>query len=126
MHRRYSGRWLLILASSLTIPATAVAQQAIYPRYAAVDLTGNWVSVVAEDYAQRMLAPVKGDFSTLPLNGDAQKAANGWDPARDLAAGEVCKGYAAPALLRIPGRLKITWLEGGNTLRIETDAGGQT
>jgi hypothetical protein len=126
MHRQYRWRWLLILASTLTVPMVAVAQPAIYQRYAAVDLTGNWVSVVTEDYAQRMLAPVKGDFSSLPLNGAAQKAANGWDPARDLAAGEACKSYAAPALLRIPGRLKITWQGGGNALRIETDAGEQT
>ena len=132
LHRQRSWKLLLILASSLTVPAVALAQQAagagptIYQRYAPVNLTGTWVSVVTEDYAQRMLAPVKGDFSSLPLNTAAQKAANGWDPARDLAAGEACKSYAAPALLRIPGRLKINWQDGGNTLRIETDAGQQT
>jgi hypothetical protein len=114
------------------VPAAAVAQQAagaspaIYQRYAPVNLTGTWVSVVTEDWAQRMISPIKGDFSSLPLNAAGQKAANGWDPARDLAAGEACKAYAAPALLRIPERLKINWQDGGNTLRIDTDAGQQT
>jgi len=101
-------------------------QRTVYERYAPIDLTGNWVSVVTEDWAQRMLPPVKGDYSSLPLNPAAQKAANGWDPAKDLAASDTCKGYGAPGLLRIPGRLKIAWQEKGQALRIETDAGQQT
>jgi hypothetical protein len=110
----------------------SVAQQpaangpAIYQRYAPIDLTGYWVSVVTEDWAQRMIPPVKGDFSGLPLNAAGQKAGNAWDPEQQLAAGEACKAYSAPALLRIPGRLKIGWQDGGNTLRIDTDAGQQT
>jgi hypothetical protein len=112
-------------AAALAQPA-AGASPAIDQRYAPVDLTGTWVSVVTEDWAQRMLAPVKGDFSSLPLNAAAQTAAKTWDPAKDLAAGEACKAYGAPALLRIPGRLKIDWQDGGNTLRLATDAGQQT
>ena len=117
---------------ALLIAFTAAAQQppgaspAIYQRYAPIDLSGLWVSVVTEDWSVRMIPPVKGDFASLPLNAAAQKIANAWDPARDVAAGEACKAYAAPALLRIPGRLKIGWADGGRTLRIETDAGQQT
>jgi hypothetical protein len=99
---------------------------AIYQRFAPINLTGNWVSVVTEDWEVRMITPAKGNFVSLPLNAAGQKIANTWDPARDVAAGEACKAYAAPALLRIPGRVKIAWQDGGNTLRIDTDAGQQT
>src|SRR5262249_30277198 len=47
------------------------------------------------------------------------------DPAKDEAAGNQCKAYAAPAIMRVPGRLHITWQD-ENTLKIETDAGTQT
>jgi hypothetical protein len=120
------------IAFFLAIGAAAVAQQApeggpaIYQKYAPIDLTGNWVSVVTEDWAVRMITPPKGDFVSLPLNAAGQAAGNAWDPARDQASGDACKAYAAPALLRIPGRLKIGWQDGGKTLRIDTDAGQQT
>ncbi|MGH7343209.1 MAG: hypothetical protein ACREKH_22200, partial [Candidatus Rokuibacteriota bacterium] len=52
------------------------------------DLTGTWVSVVAEHWHLRMLVPPKGEFAMLPLNAEARKVANMWDPARDLAAGD--------------------------------------
>jgi len=48
-----------------------------------------------------------------------------WDPARDEGAGEQCRAYGAANIMRIPGRLHITW-EDANTLRIDTDAGAQT
>jgi hypothetical protein len=119
-----------MIACALAIPAAAQpapgANPAIYQRYAPVELTGVWVSVVTEDWSVRMIPPAKGDFASLPLNANGQKAANAWDPARDAAAGETCKAYGAPALLRIPGRLKIGWEDGGATLRIDTDAGQQT
>ena len=48
-----------------------------------------------------------------------------WDPARDEAAGEQCRAYGAPAIMRIPGRLHITWQD-DQTMKVETDAGTQT
>jgi hypothetical protein len=48
-----------------------------------------------------------------------------WDPVKDEAAGEQCKSYGAPALMRVPGRFHITWVD-DNTLKIEADAGKQT
>ena len=41
------------------------------------------------------------------------------------AAGEACKSYGAAALMRVPGRFRITWQD-DNTLRIDSDAGMQT
>ena len=96
------------------------------PRAAApVDFTGNWVSVVSEDWRWRMITPPKGDYSNIPINAEARKVADTWDPARDQAAGEQCRAYAAPAIMREPMRLQISWQD-DNTLTLETDAGMQT
>jgi hypothetical protein len=92
---------------------------------ARVDFTGNWVSVVSEDWRWRMITPARGDYANIPINAAARKIADTWDPAKDQAAGEACKAYAAPAIMREPGRLQITWQD-DNTLKIETDAGMQT
>jgi hypothetical protein len=92
---------------------------------APVDLTGTWVSVVSEDWRWRMLTPLKGDFQSIPLNAEGVRVGLLWDPAADEAAGEQCKSYGAPAIMRIPGRVRISWQD-DNALKIETDAGGQT
>jgi hypothetical protein len=88
------------------------------------DMTGYWVSVVGEDWRWRMF-PAKGDYGAAPLNGEARRVADSWDPAKDAAAGEQCKGYAAPVIMRVPGRLHVTWQD-DQTLKMETDAGSQT
>ena len=96
------------------------------PKAAApVDLTGYWVSVVTEDWRWRMVTPARGDFAGIPLNAAARKIGQAWDPAKDEADGNQCKAYGAPALMRIPGRLHITW-ENDTTLRIDADQGTQT
>jgi hypothetical protein len=92
---------------------------------APLDLTGYWVSVVTEDWRFRMIVPDKGDYSSVPLNPEGRKVADSWDPAKDQAEGNQCRSYGAAALLRIPGRLHIEW-ENDNTLRVDTDSGGQT
>jgi hypothetical protein len=92
---------------------------------APVDLTGYWVSIITEDWRWRMVTPEKGDFASIPLNAEARKIGEAWDPAKDEAAGMQCKSYGAPAIMRIPGRLHITWAD-DDTLKIETDAGTQT
>lgn len=92
---------------------------------APIDLTGYWVSLVTQDWRLRMFTPSKGDYAGLPLNAEARKIADTWDPARDEAAGEQCRSYGAPALMRVPGRLRITWQD-DQTLQLETDAGMQT
>jgi len=96
------------------------------PREAApFDLTGYWVSVITEDWKTRMVTPKKGFYTALPLNAEGRRVADTWDPAKDEAAGEQCRSYGAANIMRVPGRLHITW-ENDNTLRIDTDAGTQT
>jgi len=88
-------------------------------------MTGYWVSVVTEDWMFRMVTPPKGQYLGVPLNAAARREADAWDPAKDEAAGEECKSYGAAALMRVPGRLHITW-ENDTTLKVETEAGTQT
>jgi len=92
---------------------------------APIDITGYWVSPITEDWKYRMVTPKKGVFDAIPLNAEGRKVGESWDPARDEAAGEQCRAYGAPAIMRIPGRLHITWQD-DQTMKVETDAGTQT
>ncbi len=89
------------------------------------DVTGVWVSVVTEDWRWRMTTPARGDVLGIPVNPQGQKAAEAWDYARDMAAGNQCKAYGAGGIMRMPTRLRIGWQD-DNTLKIEADAGQQT
>jgi hypothetical protein len=92
---------------------------------APVDFVGQWVSVISEDWRWRMVTPLKGDFANIPVTEQARTVARAWDPAKDEAAGESCRAYGAPAIMRVPGRVRISWQD-EDTLKIETDAGRQT
>jgi len=88
------------------------------------DLTGTWMSVVTEHWHLRMLVPPKGDYSMLPLNAEARKIASAWDPSKEPPE-EACKAYGAAAILRVPGRIHLQWVD-DNTLQLDTDSGSQT
>jgi hypothetical protein len=92
------------------------------PRAAApLDLTGQWVAIVNEDWRWRMVTPPKGDYASVPLNDEGRRVADQWTEAQDGA----CEAYGAAALLRMPTRLRIRW-QGDDALVVETDAGRQT
>ncbi len=92
---------------------------------APIDLTGNWVSYVTENWRYRMVTPAKGEYRRIPASPAALPIINAWDPAADERAGNQCKSYGAAAIMSVPTRLRITWQD-ADTLRIETDAGTQT
>jgi hypothetical protein len=126
---------ILLAAASFVIlaaPRSAVHAQApaqaptgLAQRFAPIDLTGTWVSIITEDWAVRMIPPLKGNFESLPLTRAAQDAANQVDMSQVAAAGRACEAYGAPAIMREPGRVRISWQD-PLTLRLETDAGQQT
>jgi len=96
------------------------------PKAAApIDLTGTWVPLITEDWRVRMVTPKKGDYESVPITPEGRKVADGWDPAKDEAAGQQCKAYGAAAVMRMPGRIRISW-ENDTTLKVETEAGTQT
>jgi len=87
---------------------------------ALVDLTGYWVAQITEDWKERIHPAAKGDVGSIPVSAAGRREAAAWDPA----AANSCKAYGAGGILRVPGRLHITWE--GNNLKIEFDAGAQT
>ena len=95
------------------------------PREASpVDLTGYWAAAITEDWRFRMVTPPKGDYASVPLNADGTKAADAWDPAKDIAAGEQCRAFGAAGIMRLPVRLHITWQD-DSTLKVDIDNGNQ-
>jgi hypothetical protein len=92
---------------------------------ALIDLTGQWISVITEDWRWRMVTPPKGDTASVPLNPAGRKVADAWDLNSDRAGGHLCKAFGPPGLIRQPGRLRIRW-ENDSTLAMESDAGSQT
>ncbi len=123
---------IVLAASALAGTADAQARRGAQPPAPAtaragapIDITGHWVSLITDDWVYRMITPAKGDVSYVPLNAEGRRIAEAWDPARDEAAGEQCKGYAAPAIMRLPSRVEISWQD-DNTLKLDIDTGMQT
>jgi hypothetical protein len=115
--------FVVVLSALLAAQAPPPTQT---PKAAApIDLTGYWVSIVTEDWRYRMVTPAKGDYQAVPLTQEAIKIADAWNPDADIAAGQQCRSYGAPAIMRVPGRVHITW-ENDRTLKVDTDAGTQT
>ena len=101
------------------------AQPGNTPRaMAPVDFTGVWAAVITEDWRFRMVTPPKGDAAGVPLNDAGQKAAEAWDPQKDIAAGEQCRAFGAGGVMRMPIRLRVSWQD-ETTLKFETDNGQQ-
>ena len=121
-----SGLFLGVLWAPSVVQAQNPPQETKTPRAEApFDPTGYWVSIVTEDWRFRMVTPAKGDYASVPLNAEGKRIAGTWDPGKDEASGEQCRSYGAPALMRIPGRIHVSWQD-DQTLKIETDAGTQT
>jgi len=106
-------------------PQAGAAQPRTARSVAPIDLTGYWVAVVTEDWRWRMLTPAKGDYASIPMTDEGRKVADSWDLAKDEAAGNACKPFGVGNIMRMPGRLHITWQD-DSTLKLEFDAGTQT
>jgi hypothetical protein len=116
---------ILVLATASAFaqqaPTTPSTARALGP----TDFSGYWVAVVTEDWRWRMMTPPKGDVSSIPVNAEGRRAAEAWDPAKDVAAGEQCRAYGAAGIMRMPVRLHVSWQD-ENTLNVDIDNGTQT
>ena len=132
MTRTFAFAFALAAATSITVgaqrgpaappaPATPRTPKAAAP----IDITGYWVAIITEDWRWRMLTPPKGDYASVPINPEGRRVADSWDLAKDEAAGLACKPYGIGNIMRMPGRLHISWQD-DNTLKAEFDAGTQT
>jgi hypothetical protein len=88
------------------------------------DATGDWVSLVTQNWRYRMVVPTRGDYAGIPINARGEQFADAWSAAADIAAGKQCEAYGAPGIMQIPERLHISWQD-EETLRVDTDAGMQ-
>ena len=121
--------WALVLLTPLAaraqVPGGATTPQPTTPQAAApIDLTGYWVSQIVDEWRFRVV-PQKGDVPYLPVNVEARRVANAWDPDKDIADNQQCRAYGAVGVMQRPGRLHITW-QNDRTLRVDADAGTQT
>jgi hypothetical protein len=91
---------------------------------ALIELTGQWVSVITEDWRWRMVTPPKGDTASVPLTPAGRTRAEAWDLDADRSRGQLCRAFGPPGLIRQPGRVRIRW-ENATTLLLEFDAGRQ-
>ena len=135
--RRTKGVWPAAVAMAVVVfsaasePALAqggrggTAEAPTAQAGALIDLTGQWVSVVTEDWRWRMVTPAPGDYASVPLNDEGRQVADQWDWEGDRASGEQCRAYGPPGLTRLPGRIRISWAD-AETLQLEFDAGMQT
>ena len=79
--------WLVTPAGVHAQRGRGQAPPATNPRAAApIDLTGYWVSIIVDEWRFRV-TPQKGDIAYLPLNPEARKVANAWDPSKDESEG---------------------------------------
>jgi len=109
-----------------TPPAPAPPAAPRTPRtIAPIDITGYWVALITEDWRWRMMTPPKGDYASLPINDEGRRVADAWNLAKDEAGGLACKPYGIGNIMRMPGRMHITWQD-DTTLKVEFDAGTQT
>ena len=92
---------------------------------APIDITGYWVPVITEDWRWRMLTPPKGDYASVPINDEGRRVADAWNLSKDEAGGLSCKPYGIGNIMRMPGRMHVTWQD-DTTLKLEFDAGTQT
>lgn len=95
------------------------AQQA-----APVDMTGYWGAVITQDWLYRMVVDQRGNYVGIPINLRARQVADAWNRSSDEAAGKQCEAYGAPALMRLPEHLHISWQD-PQTLEVLIDAGMQ-
>ena len=104
-------------------PAAAATGKAGAP----VDLTGYWVSLVTEDWIERMSpdSPPSGTGGRDAGDRAAGGAAGRGRGAAPPAGADPCRVYGAGGSMRVPGRLNITWVD-DNTLKIDMDSGTQT
>jgi len=126
--------WLLV--AGLGVPAEsgqrgagpqAPAAPANARAAAPVDLTGYWVSIVTEDWIERMSpdSPPSGTGGRDAADRAAAGGGRGRGAAPPPAGADPCRVYGAGGSMRVPGRLNITWAD-DNTLKIDMDAGTQT
>ena len=93
---------------------------------ALIDITGNWVPVITQDWNLRVVTPPKGEYARFaPFNAKGKALADQWDPTARVPEAELCRTFGAPVITRLPGRMRISWQD-DLTLKLDFEAGKQS
>ena len=121
MTSRTLALWLAALTITLGLapaPSLQNAPRATNARAGAlIDFTGQWVSVVTEDWRWRMVTPPKGDTASIPLNPAGRKVADAWDVAADRVRGDLCKAFGDERSPLVADRV-VALVGGGRTVAV--------
>ena len=100
------GSLIIGLALSISVVPALFAQGGGRPpvapttkETAPTDVTGYWVSQIVDEWRFRV-TPQKGDILYLPINAQARKMAEAWDPDKDVASGQQCRAYGAVGVMQ--------------------------
>ena len=77
---------------------------------AALDLSGNWSTVLDEDVPERIPGPELVNYAGLPITEGARQWALSWDASRLTLPEHQCQVHVAPYIYRGPLNLRI-WVE---------------
>jgi hypothetical protein len=80
------------------------------PLCAQVDLSGNWGTVLQEDFPERIPGPELGDYLGLPINDANRLRADSWSGSRLTMPEQQCRVHVSPYIFRGPTNLRI-WEE---------------
>ena len=94
-------------------------------RGALIDITGQWVSVINEDWRWRMVTPPKGDTASVPLNPAGRRRRRAVGPRRRHGARRFMQGVRSTVTDPAAGAHPHP-VGGRQTLLLEFDAGTQT
>ncbi len=65
------------------------------PAHAYTDFSGVWGAITEEDWAERAPGSELGDFGGLPINANARRRAQSWDPSLFTIPEYQCRVHAA-------------------------------
>lgn len=80
------------------------------PLFAQVDLSGNWGTILQEDFPERIPGPELGDYLGLPVNDANRLRADSWSGSRLTMPEQQCRVHVSPYIYRGPTNLRI-WEE---------------
>jgi hypothetical protein len=93
-----------------TLPALGLLLFAAMPAGAQISISGEWTGRYHEDFDDRVPGDVNGDFTGVPLNAAARRAAETWDVRRVNVLEHQCQPYNVAHIYRGPLQFRI-WEE---------------
>lgn len=108
--RNVSRYGISILAAALAGGLGLAQNTGAFNPLPALDLSGNWTSILNEDVPERIPGPELVNYSGLPITDGARLFAESWDASRLTLPEHQCQVHVSPYIYRGPLNLRI-WVE---------------